>query len=125
MNPVEVPPIARRCVVCGAAFDVTTAEQAALLEKARQRPQETWRLPVRCPHCRQQARRVVNDGRVEWLRCDDCGDTFEFGGSEKAAFVRKGLLTPRRCRACRAARWQQAPRLSGREVRKTRDSYGE
>jgi hypothetical protein len=47
--------------------------------------------------------RVV-EGRV----CVDCGEAFVLTEGEIAFFARRGLMVPKRCEDCRAARKRQA-----------------
>jgi hypothetical protein len=47
--------------------------------------------------------RVV-EGRV----CVDCGEAFLLTEGEIAFFVHRGLMVPKRCEGCRAARKRQA-----------------
>jgi CxxC-x17-CxxC domain-containing protein len=41
------------------------------------------------------------------IACSQCGELFVFTDAERAFFDSKGLLPPKRCKACRAARKSQ------------------
>ena len=38
------------------------------------------------------------------ISCGECGDVFVFTEAEREFFAARGLVPPKRCRACRAAR---------------------
>jgi len=38
------------------------------------------------------------------LTCSDCGQEFTFSGEDQAFFQERGYSTPKRCKACRAAK---------------------
>jgi len=44
------------------------------------------------------------------LCCEGCGDSFVFSAGEARYFRERGLVQPKRCPACRAARRKEDPR---------------
>jgi CxxC-x17-CxxC domain-containing protein len=51
--------------------------------------------------------------RGDSITCSDCGEVFVFGEAERSFYESKGLVVPKRCKACRAARKNVARPASG------------
>jgi len=99
----------RICADCGQPFAVTEDDVARLEQLTVEGA--PFRLPKRCPECREARRQarydvVKDDGTHEHLECATCGRTWFFGDRDRAYYASRGWTRPRRCKACRDARRQ-------------------